>query len=135
MKKFLFNSIIRKQQPKGVFIEAIWKSWHRYLSISIAIGNGVAKEIFLPWEFSLLKKLEYLCPFLCLVMVLVPLSYKYLVLHDVLFIKSKASIGVPEKSYLNIRKHLSWCFKKTTAPKISAYFAYSPAKHPVESSF
>ena len=23
-----------------------------------------------------------------------------------------------------------WCFKKTTAPKISAYFAYFPAKHP-----
>ena len=30
MKKFSFNSIIRKQQPKGVFIEAIWKSWHQH---------------------------------------------------------------------------------------------------------
>ena len=28
-----------------------------------------------------------------------------------------------------------WCFKKTTAPKISAYFAYFPAKHPGWSSF
>ena len=27
------------------------------------------------------------------------------------------------------------CFKKTTAPKISAYFAYFPAKHPGWSSF
>ena len=104
MKKFSFNSIIRKQQPKGVFIEAIWKSWHRHLSISIVIGIGIA------------KKVEYLCSFLCLVMVSVPLCYKYLVLYDFLFIKSKASIGVLEKSYLNIRKHPSWCFKKTIAP-------------------
>ena len=28
-----------------------------------------------------------------------------------------------------------WSFKKTTAPKISAYFAYFPAKHPGWSSF
>ena len=28
-----------------------------------------------------------------------------------------------------------WCFKKTTAPKTSAYFAYFPAKHPGWSSF
>ena len=123
MKNLSFNSITRKQQPKGVFIEAIWKSWHRHLSISIVIGIGIA------------KKVEYLCSFLCLVMVSVPICYKYLVLYDFLFIKSKASIGVLEKSYLNIRKHPSWCFKKTTAPKISAYFAYFPAKHPGLSSF
>ena len=122
MKEFSFNSIIRKQQPKGVFIEAIWKSWHRHLSISIVIGIGIA------------KKVEYLCSFLCLVMVSVPLCYKYLVLYDFLFIQSKASIGVLEKSYLNIQKHPSWCFKKTT-PKISAYFAYFPAKHPGLISF
>ena len=35
-------------------------------------------------------------------MVSVALCYKYLVLYDFLFIKSKASIGVLEKSYLNI---------------------------------
>ena len=28
-----------------------------------------------------------------------------------------------------------WCFKKTTAQKISAHFAYLPAKHPGWSSF
>ena len=39
------------------------------------------------------------------------------------------------KKYSNIRKHPSWCFKKTTAPKMSAYFAYFPAKHPGLSSF
>ena len=116
MKNLSFNSITRKQQPKGVFIEAIWKSWHRHLSISIVIGNGIAKKIFLSWEFFL-KKVEYLCSFLCLVMVSVPLCYKYLVLYDFLSIKSKASIGVLEKSLLNIRKHPSWCFKKNNCSK------------------
>ena len=47
MKKFLFNSVIRKQQPKGIFIEAICKSCYRHLSISIIIiGNGTAKKYF-----------------------------------------------------------------------------------------
>ena len=46
MKEFSFNSIIRKQQPKSVFIEAVWKSWHRHLGISIVIGNGIAKKHF-----------------------------------------------------------------------------------------
>ena len=40
-------------------------------------------------------------------MVSVPLCYKYLFLCDFLFIHSKASIGVLEKGYLNIRKHPS----------------------------
>ena len=103
------------------------------------------KRKFLPWEFFFFKKrifrieylfiVEYLCSFLCLVIVSVPLCYKYLVLYDFRFIKSKAYIGVLEKSYLNIRKHPSWRFRKTTAPKISAYFAYFPAKHPALSSF
>ena len=53
------------------------------------------------------KKIEYLCYFLCLVMVSLPLCYKYLFLYDFLFIHSKASIGVLEKDYLNIRKHPS----------------------------
>ena len=44
MKKLSFISIIRKQQPKSVFIEAICKSWYRDLSISIVIGNGIVKK-------------------------------------------------------------------------------------------
>ena len=95
--------------------------------------HGHCKKIV--FAFRIFFKIEYFCYFLCLVMVSVPLCYKYLFLHDLLFIKSKASIGVLENSYLNIRKHPSWCFKKTTAPKISAYFAYFPAKHPGWSSF
>ena len=112
MKKFPLNSIIRKQQPKVLFIEAIWKSWHWYLTISIIIGNRIAKNLFLPSECFFLKKVEYLCSFLCFVMVSEPLCYKYFVLYDFLFIQSKGSIGVLEKSYLNIRKHPSWCLKK-----------------------
>ena len=57
-------------------------------------------------------KVEYLCSFLCLAMVSVPLCYKYLVLYGFVFIQSKASIDVLEKSYLNIWKHPSWCFLK-----------------------
>ena len=136
MKKFSFSSIIRKQQPKGVFIEAIWKYWHRHLSISIVIGIGIAKKLFLPSEFLLFfKKSRIFMLILCIVMVSVPLCYKYLVLYNFLFIQWNASIGVLEKSYLNIWRHPPWCFKKATAPKISSYFAYFPAIHPGLSSF
>ena len=106
MKKFSFNSIIRKQQPKGVFIVAIWKSGHRYLSISIVIGIGIAKNLFLPSEFFLKKQIFFFY-FLCLVIVSVPLCYKYLFLYDFLFIHSIASIGVLENCYLNIWRHPS----------------------------
>ena len=110
MKKFSFNSIIRKHQPTGVFIEAIWKSWHLHRIISIVIGIGVAKNLFLPPEFFLKKYNIYV--FLCLVMVSVPPCYKYLFLYDFLFIHSKASIGVLEKGYLNIWKNPSICVLK-----------------------
>ena len=40
-------------------------------------------------------------------MVSVSLCYKYLFLYDLLFMHSKASIGVLEKGYLNIGKHPS----------------------------
>ena len=130
-----FHSIqlLGSSNQKLFFMKAIWKSWLWHLSISIVIGNGIAKKLFLPSDFFF--KVEYLCSFLCLVIVSVPLCYKYLVLYDFLFIKSKASIGALEKSYLNIRKHPSWCFKETTASKISAYFACFPAKHPRLRSF
>ena len=101
MKKFSFNWIIRKQQPKVLFIEAIWKYWHRHLSISIVI----AEKIFLPLGFFLFKKSKIFMFFLVLSYGISSLCYKELVLYDFLFIKSKASIGVLEKSYLNIQKH------------------------------
>ena len=98
-----------------------------------SLATALQKNYFCHQNFFF--KVEYLCSFLCLVMVSVPLWYKYLVLYDFLFIQSKVSNGVLEKIYLNIRKHPSWCFKKTTASKIFAYFAYFPAKHPGLSSF
>ena len=57
MKKFSFNSITRKQQPKGVFIEAIRKSWRNAgaSQLSIVIGIGITKKLFLQLEFSLKK--------------------------------------------------------------------------------
>ena len=76
-----------------------------------------------------------MCSLLCLVMVSVPLCYKYLFLYNNLFIHSKASIGVLEKDNLNIQSNpkqwtsVHWCFKKITAPKMFAYFAYFPEKH------
>ena len=87
------------------------------------------QEIIFAIRIFFFKKVEYLCSFLCLVMVSVPLCYKYLVLYDFLFIKSEASIDVLEKSYLNIRKHPSCCFKKATTPK------NIQVKHPRLSSF
>ena len=130
MKKFSFNSIIRKQQPK-FFLSMLFDIG---ISASASSSATILQKKYFCHENFFLEKVEYLCSFSCLVMVSVPLCYEYLVLYDFLFIKSKVSIGVLEKSYLNIRKHPSWCFKKTTAPKISAYFAYFPVKHPALSS-
>ena len=57
------------------------------------------KKIIFAIRIFFKKKVEYLCSSLCLVMVSLPLCYKYLVLYDFLYIQSKASIGVLEKSY------------------------------------
>ena len=129
MNKLLFNSIIRKQQPKSVFYRG-----------RLEILASASQHQHRHWQRHCKKKkkkkkIEYLSSFLCLVMVSVPLCYKYLILYDFQFIKSNAAIGVLEKSYLNIRKYPSWCFRETTAPKMFAYFVSFPAKHPRLSSF
>ena len=67
--------------------------------------HGHCKKIV--FAFRIFFKIEYFCYFLCLVMVSVPLCYKYLFLYDFLFIHWKTSIGVLEKGYLNIRRHPS----------------------------
>ena len=72
---------------------------------ALSLASALQKMYFCLQNFF--KKIEYLCFFLCLVMVWVSLCYKYLFLYDFLFIHSKASIGVLEKGYLNIRKHPS----------------------------
>ena len=87
-----------------------------------SLASTLQKRYFCRQNFYLFIffEVEYLCSFLCLVMLSVLFCYKYLVFYDFLFIRSKASIGFLKKSYLSIRKHPCWCFKKTTAPKISA---------------
>ena len=60
----------------------------------------------------------------------VPLSYKYLFLYNFLFIHPKVSIGVLKRQFELSEASVHWCFEKITAPKIYAYFAYFPAKHP-----
>ena len=122
MKKFSFNSIIRKQQPKGVFIKAIWKSWHRHhLSISMVIG--IARKFFLPSEFFFFQKESRMFMFFLV------LSYGISII--LLQIQILNSLRFP----IHPVKGVHWCFKKTTAPKISAYFAYFPVKHPGLSFF
>ena len=74
-------------------------------ALAWSLTSALRKIYFCLQNFFL--KIEYLCYYLCLVMVSVPLCYKYLFLYDFLFIYSKASIGVLEKGYLNIRRHLS----------------------------
>ena len=126
-----FHSIqLRGNSNQKVFLSRLLGNLGKmpmHLSSASSLASALQKIIFAIKIFFLKKKVEYSCSFLCLVMVSVSLCYKYLVLYDFLFIQSKVSIGVLEKSYLNIWKHPFWYFKKTTAPKISAYFAYFPA--------
>ena len=100
MKKFLFNSIISKQPPKGIFIETIWESRHHHLHISILIGIGIdigiAKILFLPSEFSFLKNR--------ILMFFPVLSYG--ISTTLLQMGQKGFIGVLEKGNLNFRKDL-----------------------------
>ena len=140
MKKFSFNSITRKQPPKGVFIQAICKSWHhRHLSISIVIGIGigisVAKKIF--FDFIIFLKIEHLCSFLCLVTTLIPLYYTLPLISLRFSIRSSKGIHwCSKKRQVQLSEaSVHWCFEKFTSPKISAYFSYFPAKHPGWSFF
>ena len=130
MKKLSFNSIIRKQQPKCFYqghlkiLAPASQHHHRH-------WQWHCKKIIFSIRISFLK-VEYLCSFLCLVMLSVPLCYKYLILYD--FIKK----GVHCCSIKKLFEHSEasvLLFKKKTAPNISAFFAYFPAKHPGLSSF
>ena len=129
MKKISFNSNTRKQQPKGVFIEAIWNSWHRHLSISIVIGIGIGKKCIFAFRIFF-KKIEYLVFFVLsygvnttLLQIRISLRFPIHPFKDVHWCSRKRIFEHSEAS-------VHWCFKKTTAPKSSAYFAYFPAKHP-----
>ena len=65
--------------------------------------------------------------FWCLVMVSVPLYYKYLFLYDFLFIHFKRVHWCSRKKLFELfEASVHWYFENITAPKISAYF---PAKY------
>ena len=129
MEKFSFNSFIRKQPPKGVFIEAIRKSWHRHLSISIVIGIGFVSALqksnlcfifFLNGTFLFFPSLSYG--------------------HTLRLISLRFSIHPSKGVYWSSRKRqfqlseasILWCFEKRTTPKIFAYFAYFPTNWKLE---
>ena len=113
MKKFSFNSIIKKQQPKGFFIEAIWKCWHRHLSISIVI---VKKIIFAFRIF--LKKNKNICFFLVLsygisttlLQILLSLRFPIRPFKGVHWCSRKRLFEHSEAS-------IHWCFKKQLPQK------------------
>ena len=138
MQKISFNSIIRKQPPKSVFIEAIWKSRHRHLSISIVIGIGIdigiAKNLFLSSDFSLKNRILMFFLVLSyhlsttLLQVLISLQFPIRSSRGVHWCSRKRQFEVSEAS-------IHCCFERITTPKISACFAYFPAKHPGWSSF
>ena len=97
-----------------------------------SLATALQKNYFCHRSFFFLKKkeVEYLCSFCA------QLWYQYHFATNTqfsntyfLFIQSKASIGVPAKSYLNIRKHPSWFFKKRAARK------FLHTLHPGLSSF
>ena len=104
---FLFNASAWKFFIQFNYQEAATKRcfYRGYFEISASASQHehrhCKKSSFFFKNFFL--KIEYICSFLSLVMVSVQLCYKY----DLLFIHSKASIGVLEKGYLNFRNHLS----------------------------
>ena len=109
------------------------------MSLSRPFGNlgiGIAKKIFLPSEIKKKKKKKsrIFMFFLALsddvsTTLLQILSSLRFPVHQV-----KGADWCSRKKLLE-HSEASWCFKKTIAPKISAYFASFPAKHPSLSSF
>ena len=63
-----------------------------------------------------------------LLQILISLGFPIHPLKDVYWCSRKRLFEHSEAS-------VHWCFKKTTAPKASPYFAYFPEKHPGWSSF
>ena len=134
---------IKEQPQKGVFIEAIWKSWHWNCSISIVLGIGIgidiAKNLFLPAEMFFFEKII----FMFFIVLSYGISTTLLQILISLRFPIHSSKGIPLVFYKKTiclgkdcrEQFFHCCFEKITVPKISAYFAYFPAKHPGWSSF
>ena len=132
MKNFSFNSIIRKQQPKGgVFIEVF-----RKFSIRLSVSASSLKSALASVLQKVYLKNKIFMFFLVLSYGVSTTSLQILI-----------SLRFPVHSFKGVhwcsRKRLfehseasvHWCFEKIAAPKISGYFAYFPAKHPGWSYF
>ena len=134
MKFFSFNSDIRKQPPKGVFIEAIWKSRDGHLGVSITIGISIginmAKKLFLCSEFFFFlvfwKNKIFMFVYMLsygisttLLQILISLRFPVHTFKGIHWCFEKRLFELSEAS-------VHWCFEKITSPKISGCF---PAKH------
>ena len=130
MKKFSFNSFIRKQRPKGAFIEAIYGN----LGIGIlASASPLQENCFCIQNFFLLNRMFILFLVLSygisttLLQILFSLRFPIHPLKDVYSCSRK-------RLFEHLEASVHCYFKKGTAPKVSPYFAYFPAKHPGWSS-
>ena len=134
MKKFSFDLIIRKQPPKDVFIEAIWKSRHRHLSISIVLESALASTLQKIWFCPQKPFFENR-----ILMFFLVLSYDISTTLLQIRFPCHPSNGVRWCSRQRLFEHseapVRGCCEKTTASKISEYFACFPAKHRGWSSF
>ena len=135
MKKFSFNSIIRKQPPKGVFIEAIWKFTIAISALASSLESTLAlalQENYFAFRILFFKKSR-------ISMFFPVLSYgiNTTLLQMLIFLRfpvrpSKGAHWCSRKRKFELSEaSVHWCFEKITAPKISAYFAYFPAKRPI----
>ena len=132
MKKFSFNSFIRKQRPKGVFIEAIYGNLGVGISTSASsLAWALQKNCFCLQNFYLNRIFTLVLSYgisTTLLQIIISLRFPIHPLKDVYWCSRKRLFEHSEAS-------VHWCFKKTTAPKASPYFAYFPEKHPGWSSF
>ena len=122
MKKFLFNSIIRKPPRKSAFIRVIWKSRHRHLGISIVIAIGIMASALQKFIFSLrifLERIGYLYSFMCLVNGISTTLLQILIFLRFPIHSSKGGHWCSRKRLFEFSEA---CFEKLTSPKIPAYF-------------
>ena len=118
-----------------MFLSRHLETCHWHFSISIVIGIGIAKKLFLPPEIFFLNRI-----FMLFLVLSLGISTTLLQILISLRFPIHPFKGVHWCSRKRLFQHWEGsvhCFflKKTTAPKVPAYFAYSPAKHPGRSYF
>ena len=134
MKKFSFNSLIWKQQPKVFLSRPFGNLGIGILASATSLASALQKMYFCLQNFF--KKNRIFMLFLVL-------SYGITTTLLQILISLRFPIhrvkGVHWCSRKRLFEHseafIHWCLEKTTAPKISAYFTYFLAKLPGWSSF